>query len=328
MQNATSFSPAWLLALFFAAGGAAAQSSNAAFTVQGHLRDASLPAQGSFDFRARLLLDPGSPETQGGVVATQVVEDVPLTDGFFTLVLDFTDVPFREFPGSYAIELGARPGSSVGEFQVFDRRLLLERVPTARVALNAAPASVGGDAIVDTEVQRRVSGSCPIGQAIRAVTAAGTVVCDVDDRGIEIATAQGLTGGGSTGSVTLSVDYATVQRRVSGQCPSGQAIRAIGADGSVVCEYDDAAGEIQIQQATANFSGAQGSTTQAQAGAACPSFWRAIAGGYSSTCLGVFVIDNTPNASSTGWFVRVIKPSTTACATPSTLTVYAVCVQG
>lgn len=61
----------------------------------------------------------------------------------------------------------------------------------------------------------------------------------------------GLTGGGSAGSVPLavgagtgisvgadavSVDTAVIQRRVGSSCASGQAIRAIAADGTVTCE--------------------------------------------------------------------------------------------
>jgi hypothetical protein len=46
---------------------------------------------------------------------------------------------------------------------------------------------------------------------------------------------QGLTGGGTTGNVTLDVNTSVIQSRVSGNCAAGTAIQTVNGDGTVGC---------------------------------------------------------------------------------------------
>nr|VFK78028.1 MAG: Dermatopontin [Candidatus Kentron sp. SD] len=88
------------------------------------------------------------------------------------------------------------------------------------------------------QIQRRVNSGCPAGQSIRVISASGGVTCETDNDSGDItgvAAGTGLSGGGSAGYVTLSVNTSQIQRRVSRSCSVGQSIREIRADGSVIC---------------------------------------------------------------------------------------------
>jgi hypothetical protein len=87
-------------------------------------------------------------------------------------------------------------------------------------------------------VQARVTGSCVAGQAIRVINADGTASCEAIPQGdvTAVTTGSGLTGGGSSGDLSLGVDTTYLQRRVGSSCVVGQAIRVINADGTVSCE--------------------------------------------------------------------------------------------
>lgn len=91
------------------------------------------------------------------------------------------------------------------------------------LALNALTFSLD-----TTFAQQRVTGTCPVGQAIRTITQAGTVTCEADDVGapgagdvsaVNTAAGSGLTGGAAGGDITLNTDSAILQRRVTTACP-------------------------------------------------------------------------------------------------------------
>lgn len=113
---------------------------------------------------------------------------------------------------------------------------------SAGMGLTGGAASGDANLAVDTAiVQSRVTGTCAVGQYITAISASGAVTCapDADSGGdiTGIAAGMGLTGGGTTGQLTLSIDPTAVQARVAGSCAPNQYMRRIESDGSVQCDW-------------------------------------------------------------------------------------------
>jgi len=151
------------------------------FSYQGELRLSDVPIDGDHDFRFRLYAD----ETGGAAVgATLTLDNVSVTNGVFSVFLDFGAAPLVDQPRFLEIDVRT---SGAGAFQTLAPRTRLSTTPyawSAAVALedsvNSASivaGSVGSDEIDSTEVQRRVANACPSGQFVRQIAVDGTAVC-------------------------------------------------------------------------------------------------------------------------------------------------------
>ena len=228
--------------LLLAGFGLQAAQQGTAFTYQGELKQAGQPANGPFDFEVGLYLQGSG----GSSVAVLQIDDVTVTDGIFTLALDFTAVPFD---GTQTwLGIGVRPSASVDPFTALLPRQTLTSVPYAlnarSVEVNAinnvaiADSSVGSSKILDHSITALDLAANSVGApelADNAVDSAaiinGTVAAvDIADGSI-----------GTTKIVDTSVNAAKivdseVQRRVSGSCASGEYLVGINQDGSVLCQ--------------------------------------------------------------------------------------------
>ena len=103
-----------------------------AITYQGRLNDGGVAANGSYDFRFTLY-NALSGGAQVGSLVT--LGDVPVSDGYFTVQLDFGAGAF----GSEArwLEVAVRPGTSSGAYTVLSPRQALTPAPFALYAATA-----------------------------------------------------------------------------------------------------------------------------------------------------------------------------------------------
>ena len=126
--------PMWLLAL----GLALSAAYGAAFTYQGRLLDGGRPANGSYDLQFALS---GAPAGTKALGPTLVVAPVPVSNGLFTVALDFGS---GVFDGSARwLEIGVRTNGSADDYTLLSPRQPITATPYALFAETAGSASTG-----------------------------------------------------------------------------------------------------------------------------------------------------------------------------------------
>lgn len=136
--------PQFILALLFVVCPAALHAQTTAFTYQGKLTDAGGAANGAYDLQFRLF----DALVGGNQIATTVIrEDVAVSNGIFTVTLDFGAAAF---PGANRfLEISVRPGPSTGAFTALTPLQPISATPYAIKSLNAesAAAATSADAL-------------------------------------------------------------------------------------------------------------------------------------------------------------------------------------
>lgn len=95
-----------------------------AFTYQGRLNDADRPADGQYDFEFKLFDDPDTQRQQG---TTNAIDGLKVSDGNFTVLLDFGSDVFNS--DARWLEIAVRPYRSLGHFTILSPRQEITPVP-------------------------------------------------------------------------------------------------------------------------------------------------------------------------------------------------------
>lgn len=125
-------------------GASVAHAVGTAFTYQGTLEDNGAPATGSYDLQFRIL-----DGTNGQVGAVVLSDNVVVTQGVFTVVLDFGANVFTG--ADRFLQIGVRPGASAGAFTILAPNTPVLGSPYAQTASIADAALLVADgAIVES----------------------------------------------------------------------------------------------------------------------------------------------------------------------------------
>ncbi|MBW2975194.1 hypothetical protein KY366_05745, partial [Candidatus Woesearchaeota archaeon] len=169
---------------------------------------AGMQVNGNLRVTNQLLLDTGE------IIPTSAVsiegDNLPASDGAFDLGSSTLRWRNAYFSGSLSAGSFSGSGSGLtGTAAGLTAGTANELSCTDCIGSAEIGDGLGVGEIDENAIQRRVTGSCPEGQSIRAIALDGTVICqdDSDSGGdiTDVIAGTGLTGGGSSGSITLNV---------------------------------------------------------------------------------------------------------------------------
>jgi hypothetical protein len=181
------------------------------FTYQGQLKNGGTAVNGSCQMVFRLYDDPAA----GGLIGSPINATVPVSNGLFTVGLNFGSGAFNGSGRWLDIQVDCGGGVIA---------------LTPRQAVTAAPYSFFAASTGALQGYPVTTTAPSSGQVLKWNGSAW--VPDVDAGGAAYSAGFGLTRIGSQFSVVTT----TIQQRVSSTCGAGFAIRAVNADGTVTCE--------------------------------------------------------------------------------------------
>ncbi len=182
------------------------------FTYQGTLRLGNDRAQGPYDFRFKLY-DQATGGTQ--LQGTNMANNLPVTDGLFSITLDFGQTPING--DDIFLEIQVRDGTSTGSYTILSPRQRINATPYAVRALTGGDAGGSSPWVVNGSVISYTAGNVAIGTASSSVrlmvksTAQQTAVFDTGNNGYisfwEEGQARGYIGSFQTATGTTDKDF-------------------------------------------------------------------------------------------------------------------------